>query len=183
MLLTLCRSRCRCSGAYDGPPSRPRVEHQARVPPARSAPGEPGWPVLGGVGRVAHCHAGGMVRSAGESRMKHAARCSCRAGAPGPCFVRTEPTRPPHRRGSRPARAAPLRCAGSPCPRCLPCPGLAAVSRGRRPRRPWHTWRSELLSETLVCACMHGCVATRLGAEHWSSRWSILSLERDLKVG
>ena len=39
--------------------------------------------------------------------------------APGPCLVRTEPTRRPHRCGRHPALAATLRCAGlslSPLP-------------------------------------------------------------------
>ena len=39
--------------------------------------------------------------------------------APGPCLVRTEPTRRPHRCGRHPALAAQLRCAGlslSPLP-------------------------------------------------------------------
>jgi len=124
-------------------------------PARRTAPGEPGWPVLGGVGRLARRDAGGMLCSAGESRMKHAARCSCRAGAPGPCLVRTEPTRPPHGRGRRPARAAPLRCAGSPCARCLPAWGWQLfLGAGGRAGRGTHGAASCCLRRSPVHACM-----------------------------
>jgi len=104
----------------------------------------------------------------------------CRGAGSLPRQDRTYPAparaRPPPRARSSAALRGESLCS------LPPCMGLAAVSRGRRPRRPWHTWRSELLSETLACACMHGCAATRLGAEQWISRWSIHTSERDLQV-
>lgn len=93
------------------------------------------------------------------------------------------PNLPGPRTGAAAAPRAQLRCAARGVPvLAASLHGAGSRFQGRRPRRPWHTWRSELLSETLACACMHGCAATRLGAEQWISRWSIHTSERDLQV-